>query len=1154
MRTSSLDKNRAAGGSRARLAVSTAIASAAVAVYGTRSVQAGSCFGAPGTYFCAGPAGADVTQSLSGGPLAVTVLQGFGLEVASGDAFSLTGQGGLTFTDPHGATISGSVRGIDARNTNGGALTVTASGTVTGDTGDGVYAYADSLGADLTITVGEVRSGSPGSFGSGEDGIEVRNRGGGVLSITASGAVTSGIGPSKNGVEAVNEGTALIIDVSDVTGDDNGIDARNDGTGALAISSSGAVTGTHSDGIRAVTYGNDLTIFGRAVSGSRYGIYARNRGFGRMSIGLTGAVSAGSADGIYALNEAGSGLSIHAGGGVYGGNNTAINAVNRSGSLSITASEIDTDGAGVRAINQGNGPLSVATFGEVSARGGDGIYALNDGGRALTIAADAVSVSSGVGISAENGADATDLTIDTFGRVAGGNTGIVARNAGTGALSVRASGAVTGGSYDGIRAVNHGTDLDVDVAAVTGSRYGIDAFNSGDGGLSITASGAVTGGSDQGIRAINYGNGALSISANGGVSSEFASGVVAFTYGDGLAITTTDVTVGRLGIYAYNGGEGALSVTAGGDITAGSGDGIFAKTRSRSTTDLSIDAGRVAGGGDGIIARHWGKGALSITGSEITGGEHGIDARNIGLGSLTVTTSGLVSGWSRAGIRATNQFGNELTITTAGVRSGDPDVSGSGDHGIYARHSGFLGLTITASGDVSSGNGPSKSGIVATNEGFNLTIDVAGVLGDHTGIEADNEGGVLSIRTSGRVVGRNHAGIYARNYGYGDLTIDVAEVEGSRYGILASNLADGNGILGPYNDDSGALSITARGAVSAEAGTGVYANNEVTESDLELVVGDVTGADDAIRARNNEVGVQRITVTGKIMGGSGQGIDAATGAAGTTVITLASGASVQAASGVAIREGDGDSTVTVETGAAVTGAIGLSGGADSLLFAGGDFSGVTDFDGGDGDTDLLAFGAGASGVLNASLVRGFESVVFDDGSAVSVFDTLMANVAVEAGALLSPGSSPGQLNIVGHLAVASGGTLNFELGGQSAGTEHDRIDVAGDAKLAPGAVFEIAGVGGFQGAPGEILDILVADRIDVASFSDLTFDFGGIGGTWEAGLAQVGGRDAVRLTQLPPVPTPVPVPVPLLLLGTGLACLAGVGRLRRSNPPRHPSA
>jgi len=106
---------------------------------------------------------------------------------------------------------------------------------------------------------------------------------------------------------------------------------------------------------------------------------------------------------------------------------------------------------------------------------------------------------------------------------------------------------------------------------------------------------------------------------------------------------------------------------------------------------------------------------------------------------------------------------------------------------------------------------------------------------------------------------------------------------------------------------------------------------------------------------------------------------------------LEAGAIVGGASGMAIQNNYGDSVTTVETGAAVLGNISLGGGSDNLTFAGGDFSGVTLFDGGNG-LDALSFIGSSGGVAGATIVN-LETVLIGAGSTISFTDNTLKRVS-----------------------------------------------------------------------------------------------------------------------------------------------------------------
>jgi len=234
------------------------------------------------------------------------------------------------------------------------------------------------------------------------------------------------------------------------------------------------------------------------------------------------------------------------------------------------------------------------------------------------------------------------------------------------------------------------------------------------------------------------------------------------------------------------------------------------------------------------------------------------------------------------------------------------------------------------------------------------------------------------------------------------------------------------------------MSITATGTVIGTTYSGIDAFSNGTDMTIAAVA--VSGAYYGINAKNNGSGTLSITVTGAVTGGSGYGIKTK---GATTVITLNSGAAVSSTSGKGIYNNLGDTTITVNTGASVSGSIVLSNGSDNLTFAGGDFSGVTLFDGGDdsdvsdGFIDTLTF-AGSNGTLDGAIVTNWEAVVIGSGSTIN-----FSNSALSVGGLsiLSGGTlnaSGNMLALTGALAN-TGGTLSMQ-----GGATGDAVTVSGD--------------------------------------------------------------------------------------------------------------
>ncbi len=451
-----------------------------------------------------------------------------------------------------------------------------------------------------------------------------------------------------------------------------------------------------------------------SITGFISGIVAANTGTGATTITTTGAVTGTTDRGMYARND--------------------FNATDLTISTAAVSGTV-----GLRATNYGTGATSITSTGTVT-----GTY--------------------GYGLFAYNGSSATDLTISTAA-VTGETYGIVARNAGKGAMSITSSGTVTAAAENGINARNfaYTSNLTISTAAVTGGAYGISAINYGSGATSITSSGTVTGNSYSGIFALNNNY------FNGNPTN--------------LTISTAAVTGAYDGISARNEGSGTTTITSTGTVTGTTSYGIRA-SNAATATDLTINSSSVIGA-------------------------RGIGIKNYGTGTTNLTSTGSVTGTDNYGIFSYNATSaTSLTISTV-------DVTGA-TVGILSENKGSGATSVTSTGTVT---GSSNYGIRVLNGASTtgVTINAAAVTSGGTGIKAINEGGgATSITTTGAVTGSNGDGIYARKTtGATDLTIDVSgAVSGYARGIAAF-----------HNGKGAAIQITVSGAVTGGTGQGIYTNS-----------------------------------------------------------------------------------------------------------------------------------------------------------------------------------------------------------------------------------------------------------------------------------------------------------------------------------------
>lgn len=755
--------------------------------------------------------------------------------------------------------ISAYYNGIEA-DSDYSPIDILVGGNVTSTNEYGIFAYTTN--SEVSV---EVR----GDVDAYYDGIYVSadgTYGTGPISITTSGSVTGG----DNGIDARQAGTGdLTIFASNpegtavVRGESSGIRARHYGGGLIDITADNVYSNT-GDGIRANNNAGgtsvSITTFGN-VEGDDSGIYAINRGTGGLTIvsqNADGTATATGGDyGVYAENYNGGALSI-AVNNATGTSTTGIYANNDAlgTTLSIESTGTVTGGYyGIFAYNLGSGDLTIdarGSDGTGQVTGGyDGIYAYNYNGGALSVSADNVTGTGNIGINAYNDYAGTSLNVVTTGDVYGPFVGIFATNVGPGDLNVTASNAnrtATTSGYGGIVALNrNGGAINIVADNTEGQLDAIYANNDPTGSsISITSLGTATS-ETYGIRGYNYGSGDFNVTAQNP---------------DG----TAQVTGGVNGIDVFNYNGGALNVAAD-NVTGTTNDAISAYNDVYGTS-LSVSVtGTVIGGDEGIEATNYGLGDLIIAATnanrtaQVTGFDKGIDALNYNGGALSVTADNVTATDEEDAIYARNdEYGTSLSVTTYGTIQGARD-------GINARNDGTGDLTIT----VENTNGTGQ--VIGGNFGIFAEKDNGGrtTFFDDYAVEPRNNigayyvfGGSLSVTTSGDVTG-GVAGIQARNFDSGDLTVaatnpeGTVQVRGDSFGILVSNF------------EGGSISVTADNVTAN--GTAINASNGYTGASVSVTTyGTVTGGYAGIRANTDGYGPLSVTAqnpdgTAQVSGG-----------------------------------------------------------------------------------------------------------------------------------------------------------------------------------------------------------------------------------------------------------------------------------------------
>ena len=736
--------------------------------------------------------------------------------------------------------------------------------------------------------------------------------------------------------------------------------------GGITITLTGDVEGKGGRGIEAQVWGpgadKGISITSQAVSGNSDGIYAnvRARGHG-VTIVANGDVEGKTSEGIRARTESGGDVSVTAG--------------NVSGSSQ----------PGISISRFGSGKVLLTSTGTVTGTGsrnkGVSIYSYDGSGESVTLNNVSASLS-GVNIATRR---AKDFQLSVTGTISAGNGGdgirFNRRENGTGSTTITVNAIDAEG--DGI----HFTENDGSLT---------------DGGnVSITASGHVH-----------------------GENSDQSDGIFVSKGGKGdVIIRAVQVTGGKDGIEVHKYDTGSVDISVSGDIlgecgaTTSGGDcsdwgdaGIFAYTDT-DTQNISISA----------------------TASADVTGSYGIRVSHEGTGTVTISTAGNVLGDGRDGIFVKNLGGDDVDdrpvvkITAKNVDSSDDGIR------VYSYSAGDGGVSI----DVS------ESGTVSGGDGYGIYV------------ESVDRGDIsITVGQDAKVSAEDNMAIGIYNSGRGDVSV-TASAGAEIISFLTTSagsatVTTGDDAVWIYNAQrGGTVSVNISGNIKA-IGEGIEVYNKSNETTTITMNGNITDAGkgtDGIYVNSVGSGAVSVTVSGNINGGGkldqinlgGRTIPARYGYAinlnsinsgtkksgsGAVTLTIDGGTISAATAGGAIKNGDGSSSIFVNSGATINGKVSLGGGVDAVQINGGALSSSTVFDGGedsgtDTSLDIITFSGGQTAVKGSNLLN-WERIALSNSATVnfSGTDTLSVGqlIMVTGTELsLSNGTTGDSLAVTGNL-------------------------------------------------------------------------------------------------------------------------------------------
>ncbi len=468
------------------------------------------------------------------------------------------------------------------------------------------------------------------------------------------------------------------------------------------------------------------------------------------------------------------------------------------------------------------------------------------------------------GVSLGNGAMGSLIVNNPVNTLTAGGINVGNNPGGAGALTIQSGGSVSSGSYwIGALAGSNGNTL------VTGANSQLNAsgqFLVGDNG-----------------------QGALSIQ-NGGVVAS-SGGLLGFQSGSAGQVTVSGAgsqwnDAGGIGVGNF--GQGTLTIQNGGIMNGGSSGAITVGSQVGGVGQVTVTGAGSQWNTPYLVVANLGQAAINIqNGGQVNSGFSNLGNRAGSSGSLSVDGAG--SQWNVATAIAVGNNGNgTLNITNGGLVSTNPGCP-TCDAGVVGESSGSKGsVTISGAGSTWKNNGPmsvgeSGTGTLSVSSGGLVTSANLSV-GSFTGAS-----GTLTINSGGQVTDSGGAGI------------PIGSSAGTTGAVTVSDAGSSMSTSGPLKvGDAG------QGTLTVQNGGQVVSGGQLT-------VG------------NSGSGVLNINSGGVMSTTGGATLGFQSGSTGS--VTVTGSGSTWNNTGPVLVGWNGNGTLTISNGGAVTSAGALHGSA-----------------------------------------------------------------------------------------------------------------------------------------------------------------------------------------------------------------------------------
>ena len=1039
----------------------TLLIQSGASITGTSVTLANSAFASTGTVTING---ADSALTLVGGTtIGATSASTGTLNVQSGGTFHSSTAGAITVNATGTVAITGGTFNANGNMTLNGQMTRDAAGAFTLASGKTLTIqnggdftnttnYSHTTASTVTVT-------GAGSVLSASGVSQLLFSGGSTLNVLAGAMATAGgsiflVGNTSNATALVDGAGSLLTSTL------GGLSVATNGNTATLTFSNGAA----GNSTTALIVGGSNT---PGTNGTVHILSGADVTAGSLRVASVGGVTT---SGTVRVDGAGSTLAVSS--------VTTIGNVNGAGTVEVENGGLFSTSASATVNPSGTIALAGATM-NFGAN-------LNVAGGQLTSASDSnfnasnFNQTAGV-LTVSSGGDASFAsTATTFGTtsavvVTGADSTLTMAGTLTfsnSAVSVLAGGALSATFFIDIGGSNASTTVLVDGEGSTLATGTRSFWGEGSGTSSITFSNNAIGNLSETILAEGNGNNTtLNVASGADVTTtglflaNFTTATAAGSVNVGGAGSTLTVTSTGLFVGGSSGSTATLNITPGGAVALTSGGSNFLVLNPTGTVNLnggSLTLSNPITRNGGVL--NFNTGLLSLQES-LTIGATGLLGQNLTLAANRQLILG-------TGHTATVDAFQTLTLDGGSLSTGALANNGTID---FKKGS----LAITGGSGFSIGTGALGAN-VTLGTGANLAV---------TNTTTVNAGALL------RVDGGSFSGAGIMNSGTIDHRDGLLNFTGTLNNAAGSRLFVG-GLAWTGGNINNAGRITLQNGIGEIGGAGALTNTGVVTGDGTLSRAVTNSAGGQIRAEPGKT----LTFTGTLAANSGT---------------------------LSLEGGTLDFTTAITNAAA-----GFISGRGALHTVGVTNNGVMAFSG--GYADVFGDVTNASGARIVTSGASSTTTFFDDvaHNGVEIFtgtnaSTVFFGSQSGSGPLtgtgtvyfvgdLRPGSSPGAVSISPQAVFAPSTTLVVEIGGTTAGTQHDKITFSSAAtpQVAWDGTLAVTLINGFTPAAGQTFNILDFDAArDVGAFENITLPALSAGLFWRTDLLYVDGT--IQVSSVP---------------------------------------